>query len=262
MKNIDSLGIEFGYELIEVIPYAYWLHSCKQLNSTISCTGTAPLYYFSPDHSDNLIRSDKYNNVANSIFPLNGIHHTNLDTSKWLPPPYKKQYKKNNIFNYHKPLLVICNKYNYEWNNPPINYIDLETLKVLFNTLKDDYTIVYNRPNNIIGDRLFGTFADKELCSVYPDIILLEDLYNRYKDNYNYLHLQMMLYANANYFISTQGGHGVFTSYFSEKNIIYAVRGQELKYDSYKWYSEFNGSEIYHVQNYTDLINTVKKHFI
>lgn len=72
----------------------------------------------------------------------------------------------------------------------------------------------------------------------------------------------MMIYANCDNFISVQGGSSVFTSYFGGKNIIFAKKGGELKHNSYNGYNKFSGSQIFHVDNYFNLIEVTKKEFL
>ena len=45
---VNSYNPEFGYELISVIPYAYYHRD--RLKQTISAIGTSPYYWFSPSH--------------------------------------------------------------------------------------------------------------------------------------------------------------------------------------------------------------------
>ena len=37
---------EFGYELISVLPFAYWLYKNNKLSKTIGATDTKLFYYF------------------------------------------------------------------------------------------------------------------------------------------------------------------------------------------------------------------------
>ena len=43
---------EFAFELLGVIPYAYWLHRNGRLKLTQACADTRCLYYFSPQHEE------------------------------------------------------------------------------------------------------------------------------------------------------------------------------------------------------------------
>ena len=41
---VNSENVEFGYEMISVIPYAYYLHTISKLTETISGIGSEPIY--------------------------------------------------------------------------------------------------------------------------------------------------------------------------------------------------------------------------
>ena len=47
-----------------------------------------------------------------------------------------------------KPLLVISNKFQTEWGQNPVNYINLSSLSKIFELCKDKFQIVYNRPSS------------------------------------------------------------------------------------------------------------------
>ena len=259
-RDIQYFG-EFGYELIAVVPYAYWLHKRNKLNATKSFKDTQCLYYFSENHIE-MNRNRRHWLLDD--FPLGNIHVTQLDTSQWYPPPYKRHYA-NERFKWEKPSCVICNKYTIEWKGPPINFLSLETLSKLFKILKEKYKIIYNRPTskNIVSDDQEELilrdmeFIEKE----HPEIITIQDLAENNKD-LSFNELQMMVYANCDRFISVQGGSSILTSYFGGKNIIFAKRGSELEHDSYKWYAKLSGSKIYHVDDYSRLLAVVEKEFL
>ena len=148
-RNIQFFG-EFGYELIGVIPYAYWLHKRNKLNATKSFMDTKCLYYFSKNHLEINIKR-KF--MPLNEFPLGAIHIAQIDTSQWHPPPYKSKYK-NKKFIWEKPICVICNKYTSEWEGRPINFLSIDVMSSLFKLLKERYQIIYNRPTSksIISD--------------------------------------------------------------------------------------------------------------
>lgn len=258
---IDSLGIEFGYELIQVLPYAYYLHTHGKLEKTISAKNTKALYFFSPNHVEKYDKRTWFNQkIINSTFPIKNIHTRSLDTNKWVCPPIKEYYK-NGEFVYDKPIYIICNKYNIEWGKPPVNFIDVNTLDTIINNLKDKYQIIYYRPesNMVVNDESdILELNDKEMLRVkHKDVIIFEDLYSKY--NYDYLTLQLKVMANSDNFISIQGGTSVLTSFFKGTNIVYAIKGQETVFNSYSWYNKFSNSNIIHCNNYNSLINQIIK---
>ena len=71
--KVDSENIEFGYELISVIPYAYYLHTKGKLTETRSGNDTESLYYFSPKHTINT-NERAFGNIAKVQAPNKWIH--------------------------------------------------------------------------------------------------------------------------------------------------------------------------------------------
>lgn len=251
MTDLNYQG-EFGYELAGVIPYAYHLYINNKLGRTTSSKDTKCLYYFSKDHQEVYL-----NRVSGDLreFPMRTLHREKLDKSQWVPPPYKEIYK-NNIFLFDKPICVISNKYNFEWNENPVNFLSIETIISIINKLKDKYQIIYNRPENIIvDDAELIEFNDKEEIKKIEGVILIEDLLKEY--NYNINELQLMVFANTNKFISVQGGNSILSSYFGGENHIYAVKGGELESGSFKWYNEFSGCKICIYNDYKKLIESI-----
>ncbi len=259
-RNIQYFG-EFGYELIAVIPYAYWLYKRKKLNATKSVRDTKCLYFFSKNHTEIDIKR-RFMDVYD--FPLGDIHVAKLDTSQWFPPPYKKEYK-NKEFIWEKPICVICNKYTSEWGGSPVNFLSVKVLSYIFKLLKNRYQIIYNRPiskNIVIDEQKELLLNDIQIIKKkFPKIILMHELAGK-NNHLTYNELQMMIYANSDHFISVQGGSSVFVSYFKGKNIIFAKKGGEIRNYSYNWYNKISGSQIFHADNYIDLIKTIKKEFL
>ena len=262
--STDNYKCEFGYELQLVIPYAYYLYKNNILEKTTSCLLTKELYYFSKNHNE--LHKERGSHLDNlKGIPNKSPHCWNLKIDKYIPPPYREVYK-NTYFVYDKPLLIIHNKYNIEWAENPINYIDKKTLIEICSICKDKYKIIYLRPNinNIVNDK--GTLADlnlneEEIFHEY-DVINGNDLYKDSKDKYNinnFNHFQLLLHSCCNKFISVQGGNSVIASYFGGTNIVYAVKGNELKFKSYKrQYKLYSGCDVIHVNKYKTLIKMIK----
>ena len=99
-RGTKYLG-EFAFELLAVIPYAYWLHRNGRLEFTISSPDTAALYYFSPRHEE---RPGRRRYVPITEYPVGeggALHYdrfafpATLDTSRWEPPPYKERFRND-----------------------------------------------------------------------------------------------------------------------------------------------------------------------
>lgn len=254
---------EFGYELQLVIPYAYYLYKNNLLKKTTSCLLTKELYYFSKNHEE------KYKNRRYNLpnVPNNTIHVKELNYDKYLPPPYKSIYA-NSYFVFEKPLCIIHNKYNKEWNGKPINFINKETLNEIFKLLHNKYTIIYIRAkcSHIVGDNSeIYDLKEYDLCDLY-NIIDGNTLYEKTKEKYcinNFNHFQLLIHANCENFISVQGGSAIFASYFGGTNIIYAKEGGELICGSYDGhFKKMSNCNILHTNNYKNFIDLINKNFI
>jgi len=254
---------EFGYELQLVIPYAYYLHTINKLNKTTSSKMTKELYYFSKNHFE-VYEKRVYENPR---VPNRSPHVTHLKYTEYIPPPYKSIFM-NSFYIFDKPLLIIHNKYTYEWDNPPINFIDIPTLDKIFNYCNSKYKIVYINPSAsmIIRDNsnILQLKGESELLQKYS-ITLGSELYSQTKDIYkinNFNHFQLLLHSNCERFISVQGGNCVLASYFSGTNIIYAKKGEELNCNSYNThYQKYSGCKIYHSNTYDGYLNLIYTHY-
>ena len=249
MVTVNSHLVEFGYELIAVIPYAYWLHSRGELKNTVSGRDTKCLYYFSPNHEEVDEKRD-WSNMRLLNVPNKNIHVKNLDKSRWLPPKYKETYRDNDLGMYFD--LIITNKYATEWFGAPVNFIDCETLEAIFSN-NQDRLILYNRLRDPSFDdhaKLYE-LADDEIVKRYDNVTTIQEVMDYWKTGYN--ETQVKTYANCERFISVQGGNAILASYFGGKNTIYIKRGQELKAGSYKWYKDLSGCDVNVLTNLSEL---------
>jgi len=263
---VNSHNIEFGYELISTIPYANWLASKGILHKTISGNDTNCLYFFSPHHEINT-QQRNYFNIKKCDTPNIHIHNSELDTNKFLPPNYKKQYA-NKEYQFDKETIVICNRHNTEWATKPINFFDLPTLKALFELLQDNYQIVYinveGRPE-LYDNAPPEPLGDFELLKQYPKVINIHDI----KTKYSFNELQLRIFANCSKFITMNGGHAILASYFGGENFIMSKYGdpqaseiKEKVNSFYRWYDKFGGQRVIHVPNEKTLIERVKDSWI
>ncbi len=260
---IDSKNIEFGYELISVIPYAYYHRD--QLKLTVSGNDTESLYFFSPKHKINT-KERKFEYISEVECPNRSIHKPYLDKTEFEIPPYKEHFA-NDEFKYDKEIIVICNRANIEWGYKMINYFNVDTLKSLFELLQDKYQVIYI---NVEGRKeLYDSITpvpigDFELLKKYPKVINFHDLV---KDSWN--ETQLKIFANCEKFITMNGGHSILASYFGGENIIMSKYGkiQTRELDKginsfYTFYHEFSGSRTVHVENEKELIKRVKLQWI
>ena len=267
-KIVNSNCPEFGYELLSSVPYAYNLYLKGELEETISGFDTSGLYFFSPKHTEtDCVRSwDNMNKLWETKFPNIVIHRPQLDWDLFSPPPFKEYYKDKAI-SFEKETIVIFNRYNKEWGESPINYLDLPTLNTLFNMLSDKYQVVYI--NLTKGDKYFDgakplDLNDDELLKKHPKVYSLYDLMDKYPE-LSINEIQLRLFANCSKYISSNGGQLILSAYFGGENIIFSKKCRELdpKVNSfYKWYNKLGDGVFQHVDTYVNLIQLVKEKWV
>jgi hypothetical protein len=265
MKILDTRACEFGYELIMVLPHAYYLYKNNIDFKVITCVGMEPFYYFLADNQLEI----KYNKRRGAIptgTPLKNIHFNKLDKTEWIFPPLKEKYISSTLnITFEKELLIISNKFTTEWGHAPINFLSLKILDILFEKLTPHYTLVYNRPlsKNIIQDHSSNMdLGDYDLIkNKYPSVLDINNIHNDKQIDYN--KLQLILGANTTKHISVQGGNSILSSLFGGVNIVYAKKGGEVTHNSYKnWYGEFSGATVINVDDYSKLMALVQKYFL
>lgn len=264
--KIDSQNIEFGYELLSVIPHAYWLHKNKKLRSTRSGNDTKALYYFSPFHEINPAKRD-WSNTAKVKYPNIWIHKPYFDWSQSEIPPYKEHYA-NKEYKWNKETVVICNRHNEEWGRKPLNYFSLTALEKMFRMLQDLYQVVYI---NVDGYKeLYDNAApmplgDFDLLKKFPKVINFHDLCKGKSFN----ETQLKVFANCEKYVTMNGGHAILASFFGGENIIMSkydqVHAREITENVnsfYTFYHEFSGQRCVHARNETELLNRIKIQWI
>jgi hypothetical protein len=267
-KTIDSNCIEFGYELLSVLPYTYNLYLKGQLSETISGFDTKCLYFFSPKHTETECQRswESVIEMRNINFPNIYIHRKELDWEYFSPPPLKEFYLNKSII-FEKETIVIFNRYNNEWGKEPINYLDNQTLDKLFNLLSDKYQIVYLNLNH--DSRYFDhlpplEFNDKEVLNKYKNILTFESLNVMYPE-LTINELQCRIFSNCTKYISSNGGQLILSAYFGGENIIFSKKCNELTPEInsfYRWYDKLGNGLFHHVDNYNDLISLVKEKWV
>jgi hypothetical protein len=240
-KEIHFRG-EFQQELLFVLPFAYWHHKNGTLRKTVSCRHTEALYFFSPKHEAAYNRRSV--KATFEAFHIPNLSHSNhYSFHKWLPVPLKAQYA-NSIFVYEKPLLIIANKYNREWNQPPINYLDIATLQQIITACSHQYQIIYNRPKpqDIVEDNseILDLGEHEWLHTHHPEVLLMDDLFAQHRHKVkSFNHLQLMVYANCSHFVSVHGGTAALASYFGGTNIILSNPTWAREYPMKEWKTIF-----------------------
>jgi len=242
MQHADSCDAEFGYELITVIPFAYYLFLNGMLKSTTSAKGSAPLYYFSPNHTETNTRSflSYRKRIALSDIPNKQIHIPRLDTRQWQPPPYKQHYYSERLqFD-----VVILNKYTAEWNGPPINFIDIESLERILWRLRHK-AVLYIRMDSaarLDDDQPVQDLGEWSVLKSFGNVRTLQSVADDCNLSYNEAQLRCL--AGCNQFVSVQGGTSILASYFGGTNIVLVKRCISLKSGGYNYYWRLGGSAV------------------
>jgi len=249
---------EYGPELILWISYYYYLFKAELFFDNVVTTykGMRPHYYFLPDGQVVERDGDRtWLGTEHRPLLLNRTEHVHrFDTRCWTPPPYRDFYASvgKSLFSFaEKPLLVIHNKHNAEWESPtPINTLSVELLENLCRRLTPSYTVVYSRPSlGLVGysydhNPLIETTADKDMLRAsHPDVLLYEDLLQRFP-TYSYNHFKLLLHAACENYVSVQGGNTYLLSFFYKNLVILHKRGSELKSGTYSgWFQETRPAE-------------------
>lgn len=248
MKDIEYNG-EFGYEMIGVVPYAYYLFKNKQLNSTTSSIDTQCFYFFSINHNE-IYDKRVYRDLSG--FPFTSLHSKTPNFEQWEPPPYKEFFRNSELL-FPKPIYIISNKYNDEWGRGPINFLPTDVLMEICLKLKDQYQIIYNRPETSVKDnsKIFNLNEKESLKSI--GVKILEDI-----PHSSFNELQCKIFANCENFISVQGGGSILSSYFGGQNKIFAIEGGEIDCGSYNnWYNKLSNCEVSVYSDYKSLIESL-----
>lgn len=263
-KEISFQG-EFAPDLQFTLPFAYWHFKNGTLAKTKMSKFTAEFYFFSPDHEEVY---ETRTNEGNYNFEIpRVIYSQNYHIKKWAKVPLKETYQ-NDVYVYDKPMLVIANRYNSEWGGPPISFYSIALLDYIITNLKKDYTIIYNRPrpkditmdNSDIHDLDEFSWLEKN----HSEVLWLEKLHqeNRAKAR-NFNHLQLMVYANANHFISIHGGTAALASYFGGVNLILSKKGPEHHFGCFNTlFPKLSGAKILHAKTDEDVKAFINQYYI
>lgn len=257
---------EFQQELTFILPHAYWHHCNGTLAKTISCKQTREFYFFSENHEERFTMRDYVHYMFDFTIP-NMTHSNSVSYRKWKQVPLKQHYA-NEIFKFEKPVLIIANKYNIEWDEAPLNFLEIPMLQRIIEATKDTYQIIYNRPQpeHIVADNseILELNELDWLREMYPEVLLMQDIYTVHKEKVNnFNHLQLMIYANATNFISVHGGTAALASYFEGTNIIFSKSGVEHLFGEFETiFPSLSGANILVAKDENSLMEHLNEHLI
>jgi hypothetical protein len=266
---------ELGYELLAVVPYAYHLYKQGLLEATYSTKDTSVFYWFSPNHTEveDMERGWKFvRNYKNDDFPNINIHKNQLDWEQW-GNPFERRVHEGARIEFEKETIVICNRYNIEWGERPINYFSLDILKQMFELLQDKYQIVYCNLGGVPELKSYDDDApamdlgDYNFVQKYPKVIHIWDLFKK-RNEKTINELQMKVFSGCQKFITMNGGYGIWASYMGGENIIYSQRCHELdeNVNSFNmWYFKLSPKgqgHIAHVSTYEDMMVLINQKWV
>ena len=259
--KVNSFNIEFGYELLSAVPYAYELYLNGQLTETESGYDTDPLYYFSPKHTENNKERSWFNTdgARKAGLPYTFIHKQEQPDKQF--PPYKEVYADKE-FRYKKPTVCICNRYNKEWNHKPINYFDEDILDWMFSALKKKYEIVYfpvSIPKEIQDNEKPLKLGDIEVARKHGVRVFTDMIEGR-----SWNDTMLRVFASCERFITMNGGYSIMASFFSGTNIVYSKPGEvqtrEIPLHSFeRWYPNINNVRTVYVPSYDNLKRKIQQ---
>lgn len=261
---------EFAFELLAVIPYAYWLHTQGRLDFTVSTSDTRALYYFSPNHEE---REVARNYVPITEYPIGDGGVLRYDrkafprefsTSRWTPPPYKAVFDDGR-FRWSREPCIVCNKYSdeqYLWYRGPANFIDTATLREAIGKLRARYQVIYVRPRSadIVNDHqaIHDNDDIDAVTRAFPDVLTIQQLRAAHPA-LGYNELQLRLFASCERFVSVLGGSSYLASYFGGTNVVYARRGWEVACGAYdRWFDRFSGARVSAASTSRELLQAIE----
>lgn len=252
---VDSHNIEFGYELLSALPYAYELYLKGELTGTKSGFDTEPLYYFSPNHEINPNERSWFNTEKARIngLPYTFIHRPEQPEKSF--PKFKEVYA-NNEYKWKKQTICICNRKNEEWSYKAINYFDEQILDWMFENLKRKYEIIYFPVN--LPKELQDSVEPIEMNDVGIAKKHKVKLFTELRAGKSWNETLLKVFANCENYITMNGGYSIMASLFTGTNIIYSKPGEietrELKQKSFwRWYPNLNDVRTLHVPDYEEL---------
>jgi hypothetical protein len=265
---------EFAFELLAVVPYAYWLHEQGRLERTVSSPDTRCLYYFSKDHRE-VPGPRRF--VPITEYPAGEMGERRfdklafpacLDRSRWAPPPYAERFRDQR-FAWDRPACIVCNKASSEndLGGARVNSIDTDVLVELIARLRARYQVVYDRPrgSDIVNDahQRVGELGDFEaIASRFPDVFTIQALHARHPE-LSFNELQLRLFAGCRRFVSVVGGSAYLASWFGGVNVVYARAGWEVDCGAFaSWFDAFSGARVIAVSSPEELLRAVEQEFL
>jgi hypothetical protein len=272
-RNTRYFG-EFAFELLAVIPYAYWLHVNGLLDTTTSTPDTRCLYYFSERHEERPVPRCYVPITEYPIGEPGPLYYDQyafperIDTRSWVPPPYRRAFGSDR-FRWAREPCIVCNKASdesYLRHGFSVNAIEPDVLLAVIERLRSRYQVIYNRPRSvdIVGDHQeIRELGDIEAVQrAFPDVVTVQELRAAHP-GLTYNELQLELFAGCERFVSVLGGSSYLASYFGGTNVVYAKRGWEVACGAYRnWFHRFSGARVVAASNPRELLRAIERELL
>ena len=121
-----------------------------------------------------------------------GVKYCALNSVLWQSPPFADYLRKQTTpkideMAVTKPLLLLSNKYQAEWNGP-LDFYSVDTLRQLLKLLLPHYTVFYLREDAELDTARKKTsmskatpLKDKEMLrEEFPDVLLVEEFVRKW----------------------------------------------------------------------------------
>jgi hypothetical protein len=245
---------EFGPELVIFLPFCLWLSKIGLMRDRKIRTYRGMTCFYDDIGCLEIIEKDQKRNSVPAHkrpfwLPVRNEHdfddrgrpaqHFYPDLrGKFLKYPMSSELEAA-----QRPILVIHNKHNAEWGPGPVNHISIETLDIIFGTLKADFTIVYIRhgmgatQEGYVEDHSAPKlFEDRPLLGRHPEILCFDDLYAAHLaqgGTQDINTFKNVIYSRCYRFISSQGGGAHQIALFSGSLLAVLHRKGEEEYWAY-----------------------------
>ena len=213
-------GGEFGPEITTFIPFVAWLKQEGHLSGRriVTYAGMRPYYFFLDESQfEGKLQPRTWLPESERYWPSNSTY--TATASPWhVYPDYRLHFRPRGKA-YDRPVLFIQNKFTMEWNEGPINYIPLNSLRRLLELTADKFDVVYSRPR----ERITGYSWDDNITCDYPDRVVVgqfahvtdfEAECRATGGNYNLAKLEVL--AKSHLFVAAQGGGAHLLACFGE----------------------------------------------
>lgn len=240
---------EFGAELVLFLPFCGWLNKLGLLKDhVISTYHGMRCFYDDLDCKEIVERAEPREFVRPrqraEWLPVKDEHAYMAPNVCHSFPDLRKKFSKlgslDTLFKERKPLLVIHNKYNIEWEREPLNFIDEATLATLFERFSHDFNVVYFR-HGILGASPGYTedhtpmepLNDLEVVRQFPRVSLFEDLLEAHGQGLDTNQMKNLIYSQCHRFITVQGGGAHHIAMYSGSLMLIAHRAGNECFGAY-----------------------------